>query len=57
MTPDDPAIQDQSNPVRPFAAQIEEGMARWRAGYLIWKQQQAVSEDKQAKEEELPREG
>ncbi len=57
MTPDDPAIQDQPNPVRPFAAQIEEGMARWRAGYLIWKQQQAVAEDKQAEEEELPREG
>jgi len=47
MTPDDPAIQDQPNPVRPSAAQIEEGIARFRAGYLIWKQQQAVAEDKQ----------
>jgi len=54
MTPDDPAIQDQTNPVRPFAAQIEEGMARWRAGYLIWKQQQAVAEDRPAEGEELP---
>ncbi len=57
MTPDDSAIQDQPNPVRPSAAQIEEGIARWRAGYLIWKQQRAVAEDKQAEEEELPREG
>jgi hypothetical protein len=57
MTPDDPVIQDQPNPVRPSAAQIEEGIARWRAGYLIWKQQRAVAEDKQAEEEELPREG
>ncbi len=57
MTPDDPAIQDQPNPVRPFAAQIEEGIARWRAGYLIWKQQQAVAEDRPAEGEELPREG
>lgn len=47
MTPDDPAIQGQPNPVRPSAAQIEEGIARFRAGYLIWKQQQAVAEDKQ----------
>ena len=56
MTPDDPAIQDQPNPVRPFAVQIEEGMARWRDGYLIWKQQQAVVEEKEAEEEERPRE-
>jgi len=41
----------------PFAAQIEEGMARWRADYLIWKQQQAVAEDRPAEGEELPREG
>jgi len=47
MTPDGSAIQDQPNPVRPSAAQIEEGIARFRAGYLIWKQQQAVAEDKQ----------
>ncbi len=57
MTPDDPAIQDQPNPVRPSAAQIEEGIARWRAGYIIWKQQQAVAEGRPAEEEELPREG
>ncbi len=56
MTPDDPAIQDQPNPVRPSAAQIEEGMVRWRAGYLIWKQQQAVAEERRAEGEELPRE-
>jgi len=57
MTPDDPAIQDQPNPVRPFAAQIEEGIARFRAGYLIWKQQKAMAEDRSAEGEELPREG
>ncbi len=57
MTPDDPAIQDQPNPVRSSAAQIEEGIARFRAGYLIWKQQKAVAEDRSAEEEEIPREG
>jgi hypothetical protein len=57
MTPDGSAIQDQPNPVRPSAAQIEEGIARFRAGYLIWKQQKALAQDKQAEEEELPREG
>ncbi len=57
MTPDDPAIQGRPNPVRPSAAQIEEGRARWRARYLIWKQQQAVAEDRPAEEEKLSREG
>ena len=57
MTPDDPVTQRQPNPVRPFAAQIEEGMARWRVGYLISQQQRAVAEDRQAEEGELPREG
>jgi hypothetical protein len=57
MTPDEPATQDQPIPVRPSAAQIEEGMARWRAGYLIWKQQQASAEGRPAEEEELRRDG
>jgi len=57
MTPDDPVIQDQPNPVRPSAAQIEEGIARFRAGYLIWKQQKAVAEDRSAEGEEPPGEG
>ncbi len=57
MMPDDPAIQGQPNPVRPSAAQIEEGIARFRAGYLIWKQQKAAAEDRSAEGEEPPREG
>ena len=57
MTPDDPAIRDRSIPVCPFAAQIEEGRARFRARYLLWKQQNALAEDRQTEEKELPREG
>ena len=57
MTPDDPAIRDRPIPACPSAAQIEEGKARFRARYLLWKQQQAAMEVRLAEEEELPRGG
>ena len=57
MTPDDPATQDQPNSVRPSAAQIEEGKARFRVRYLLWKEQQAAMEVRLAEGEELPHGG
>ena len=54
MTPDDPAIRDRLILACPFAAQIEEGKARFRARYLLWKQQQAAMQVRLAEGEELP---
>lgn len=57
MRLDDLAIRDRPISACPSAAEIEEGKARFRARYLLWKQQQAAVEARPAEGEELLRDG
>ena len=57
MRLDDLAIRDRPISACPSAAEIEEGKARFRARYLLWRRQKAVVEVRLAEAEELPREG